>query len=172
MKEIDIAKYTREPFSHFDRDWALLTSGTMDDFNSMTVSWGAMGTFWGRPVVFLVVKPTRYTFEFISRHDEINLSWFPKEYKKALKIYGCQSGRDINKEKETGLTAIKAPSGVTYSQADEIMICKKIFMQQLDKEHFPADALKWYPDGTKEQFAHYLIVAEVQKILSDRPEED
>lgn len=36
--------YTTHPFTKFDKDWALLTAGTMNDFNSMTISWGGMGT--------------------------------------------------------------------------------------------------------------------------------
>ena len=41
--------YTTHPFTKFDKDWALLTAGTMNDFNSMTISWGGMGTMWSAP---------------------------------------------------------------------------------------------------------------------------
>ena len=40
-------------FSEFDQVWALVTAGTPDNFNTMTISWGGMGTLWGRPVAFL-----------------------------------------------------------------------------------------------------------------------
>ncbi len=31
----------------FDKKWALLTAGNKESFNTMTVSWGGMGTIWG-----------------------------------------------------------------------------------------------------------------------------
>ena len=88
--------YTTHPFTKFDKDWALLTAGTMNDFNSMTISWGGMGTMWSAPVAFLVVNPSRYTSDFLRRHDEITLSWYPRSERKALGIFGTQSGRDTD----------------------------------------------------------------------------
>ena len=38
-------------YSKFDSEWALLTAGTIEKFNSMTISWGGVGTLWGKPVV-------------------------------------------------------------------------------------------------------------------------
>lgn len=46
-------KFTTDIFSEFDQVWALVTAGTPDNFNTMTISWGGMGTIWGRPVAFL-----------------------------------------------------------------------------------------------------------------------
>ena len=37
---------TTDIFSLFDKKWALLTAGSKESFNSMTVSWGSLGTLW------------------------------------------------------------------------------------------------------------------------------
>ena len=42
--------FTTDIFEQFDKKWALLTAGTMEKFNTMTISWGGLGTLWGKPV--------------------------------------------------------------------------------------------------------------------------
>ena len=163
---MDIKDYQTHPFTKLDKDWALLTAGTAEDFNSMTISWGGMGTLWGKPVAFIFVKPTRYTYEFVSKHDEITISFYGNEYKKALGIFGSKSGRDIDKPKTAGLTPKILEHGITYEEAAETIVCKKLFMQQLDKEKFPDVVLPFYNGrGDKELPAHYFVVAEVVEII-------
>ena len=163
---MNIEDYKIQPFTKFDKNWALLTAGTAENFNSMTISWGGMGTIWNTPVVFLFVKPTRYTYEFVSKYDEITVSFYPEEYKKALSIFGSKSGRDIDKPKTTGLTPKILENGVTYEEAAETIVCHKLFMQQLDKEKFPQQVLKFYNGrGEKELPAHYFVIAKVVEII-------
>jgi len=58
-------EYTTKPFECFDKDWALVTAGNMEDYNTMTISWGSMGTLWSKPIVTIYVKPIRYTYQFL-----------------------------------------------------------------------------------------------------------
>ena len=48
--------YVIDIFEQFDKKWALLTAGTKEKFNSMTISWGGMGTLWGKPIVTTYVR--------------------------------------------------------------------------------------------------------------------
>lgn len=165
---MNIQDYVTHPFKKFDKDWGLLTAGVQDDFNSMTISWGGMGTLWYKPMLFLFlfVRPTRYTFEFISRHDELTVSFYEEEYRNILaNIFGLKSGRDIDKPKEAGLTPIILRDGVTYEEASETLVCRKLFIQPLNKNDFPELALQLY-QGDKETNAHHLILAEVIRIES------
>ena len=45
-----MANFTTDIFAQFDKKWALLTAGSMENFNTMTISWGGLGTLWGKPV--------------------------------------------------------------------------------------------------------------------------
>ena len=36
-------------FEMFRKQWALVTAGNKEHFNSCTVGWGSLGTIWGRP---------------------------------------------------------------------------------------------------------------------------
>ena len=60
-------------FSKFDKEWALLNAGNMDKFNSMTVSWGGLGTLWGKPVATVYVRTSRYTHEFMDNGEYFKL---------------------------------------------------------------------------------------------------
>lgn len=46
MKELAENNYNR--FDLFRNQWAVVTAGTIDNFNGCTVSWGSMGTLWTR----------------------------------------------------------------------------------------------------------------------------
>ena len=71
-----------------------LLTGTLEDYNTMTISWGGLGTLWSRPVATVYVKPVRYTYHFLEKNDYFTVSFFPEEYKKDLGILGSKSGRN------------------------------------------------------------------------------
>ena len=61
-------------FRMFNDRWALATAGTIDDYNTMTIAWGSMGTIWGpphggKPILTIYVSPARYTFEYLEKND-------------------------------------------------------------------------------------------------------
>ena len=102
------------PFKLIGKDWALVTSGTKDSFNTMTVSWGGVGVMWGKPVAFTFIRPQRHTFGFIENNNYFTMSFFDEEYRDALNFCGTKSGRDDDKPKETGLTPAFTEDGIPY----------------------------------------------------------
>lgn len=44
----------------FEKNWALVTAGSIEDYNSCTVSWGSLGNIGGIPD--RVIKWQRYIF--------------------------------------------------------------------------------------------------------------
>ena len=68
---------------------------------------------WNKPVAIVVIRPTRYTFEFVEARKNFSLSFFGGEYKKALGIFGSKSGRDCDKVAESGLTAFFTEFGIS-----------------------------------------------------------
>ena len=90
----------------WDDQWFLLTAGDFarGRYNTMTVSWGSLGTMWNLPFAQVVVRPSRYTYQFMEESDSFTLSAFPEERRHALDLLGTRSGRDGNKIAEAGLT--------------------------------------------------------------------
>ena len=62
FKTITPNDITDNAFKLIGKDWALVTAGSKDSFNTMTVSWGSVGIMWNKPVAFTFIRPQRYTF--------------------------------------------------------------------------------------------------------------
>ncbi len=133
----------------FWNDSLLLTAGELrpGKFNSMTVAWGSLGVYWEEPMVQVVVRPSRYTYDFMEKSDSFTVCAFNPGYGAALKIMGTKSGRDTNKIEESKLTPrpskmIAAPG---YNEAELILECRKVYFNDLN----PANI-----DETVETFYH------------------
>jgi len=146
------------PFERFAKDWALLTAGDAGHYNSMTISWGAMGTVWGRSAVTVYVRPDRHTWSFLKDHDTFTVSFYPEEYRGALELMGSMSGRDGDKAAAAGLTPRPIGDGVTYAEAEETLVCRKMYMDQMRYEAVPQEAKKIYTGGVE---PHYIIIGEL-----------
>ena len=68
------------------------------------------------PIVTVYVYPSRYTYEFLKANETFTVSFFPKEYRKALGYMGTHSGRNEDKVRAAGLTPVAMGSSVTYQQ--------------------------------------------------------
>ena len=141
-----MANFTTDIFAQFDKKWALLCAGTKEKHNTMTISWGGMGTFWSKPVVTVYVKPCRYTYGFMNDNEYFTVSFYPEECRKAMAVMGTKSGRDINKDEVAGLTVKPIGQVVTYEEAEVTIICRKMlwsgFTQR--KNRIACLSVKWW----------------------------
>jgi flavin reductase (DIM6/NTAB) family NADH-FMN oxidoreductase RutF len=137
---IAIEHLTVKSYSFFEVDWLLLTCGDYSQrhYNAMTISWGSLGVMWNRLFMQVVVRPVRYTYEFMERYDSFTVCAFPREYHAALSLLGTKSGRDGDKILEAGLTPIPAAcvAAPAYAEAELVIECRKIYWQDLDPAHF------------------------------------
>lgn len=76
---MNIKDIEMKPFSILDEEWALVTAGTKDKFNTMTISWGSFGMIWYKPVISIYIRKTRYTFDFIEKNDYFTVSFYPSQ---------------------------------------------------------------------------------------------
>lgn len=144
--------------------WFLLTAGTPDRLNTMTCAWGGMGYLWNRPVCFVFVRPQRYTFDFMERHDTFALSFLNHAHREILTYCGTHSGRDVDKIKETGLLPVFDDRGYIYfDQADIAVLCRKMYFNDIRRGGFTAvkDREAIYPE---EDF-HRMYIGEIHEIL-------
>lgn len=161
-KEINIRNLKENFVKMISDDWALLTAGKSDNFNTMTVSWGGIGELWNKDVCFVFVRPQRHTFEFIEKNDFFTLSFFGGEYKKELGICGSKSGRDIDKIKETGFTPVDFDTTVGFEQAKVNIILKKLAYQDISPDGFLDETImKNYANND----FHRVYVGEIIKVV-------
>ncbi len=147
FKSVDINSIQMNPFDYVGKKWMLITAGNGDGFNTMTASWGTLGVLWNKPVSQCFIRPSRYTYEFIEKENCYTLCFFDEKNREALAYCGANSGRDIDKVKETGLTPVVHPSGAVYfEEAELVLVCRKLYHEDIDPENFKsADIEKNYP---------------------------
>lgn len=120
--------------------WLLLTCGDFakSHFNAMTVGWGSFGTMWKKPFAQVVVRPTRYTFEFMEQYETFTICAFPQDYHQALELLGSKSGRDGDKIKEAGLTPMASSQVAApgFAEAELIVECRKNYWDDLKPSQF------------------------------------
>ena len=151
------------PFTKFNKDWALVTSGDKRNFNTMTISWGSMGTIWNRDVITIYIRPDRYTWEFLQKSEYFTVSFYDETYRADLSILGTLSGRKENKIAKTSLTPLFIQDDIiSFKEAKETFVLKKIYMAQMEYDKEPEYAQKIYVNGIK---PHYLIMGEVVDII-------
>jgi flavin reductase (DIM6/NTAB) family NADH-FMN oxidoreductase RutF len=162
-RDLSIKDFRGSPSERIGRDWMLITAGdTSKDkggWNTMTAAWGGFGVLWSRDVAFMVIRPSRYTYEFANDNSLFTLSFFPAAYREALNTCGSESGRDTDKATKAGLTPIVFDNGaVGFNEASEIIICKKLYTHDLDPSRFLDPSME---DAYHGADYHRLFVGEI-----------
>ena len=67
--------FNLNPFEAIGKKWMLISAKDGDKVNTMTASWGGMGVIWGEDVVYIFVRQSRYTKEFIDNSAYFSLSF-------------------------------------------------------------------------------------------------
>ena len=154
------------PLNDLVKNYALLTSGDKDKYNTMTISWGGFGTIWNKPVVTVYVKPIRYTYKFIEDNDYFTVSFYDDEYKNDLIILGTKSGKDIDKISLTKLNPMFLDNSVSFEEAKITLVCKKIYYQDLNleliKENLSSDIYNRFYGNDP---VHRMYIGEVIDII-------
>jgi flavin reductase (DIM6/NTAB) family NADH-FMN oxidoreductase RutF len=135
--KIDVKTLPDNPVKLFADDWMVVTAGAADDFNLMTISWGALGNLWGYPTATIYVRSSRNTFTYMNREKYFTLCAFDEIYRDKLQVIGTQSGRDIDKVAATGLTPRFTELGnVYYNEARLVVECEKVYFSDFNPINF------------------------------------
>ena len=161
--EISTKDLADNTFKMIGNDWMLVTAKKDNQVNTMTASWGGLGVMWGKDVAYVVIRPQRYTKEFVDASETFSLSFFDDKAKSILAYCGRVSGRTEDKIKKTGLTTVYHEDTPYFSQAHTVLICKKLYGQPMSKDSFMNSAIleHWYPDDD----LHTLYIAEITNVF-------
>ncbi len=162
MREITPNNLEKTAFEMIGKDWMLLTAGDENKYNTMTASWGGLGVLWNKNVVFAFVRPQRFTFEFMNDSDYFSCSFFDESYRNALAYCGKYSGRDVDKAKECNLTPIFSENAPYFEEANTVIVCKKLFIQDMTEDCFIDKTLL---SNYENNDYHRVFVGEIVKVL-------
>jgi len=148
-KEIPYEQYAAQFLTQLPRG-AFLTVKAGDDLNTMTIGWGSLGFMWQRPVVMVMVRHSRYTYQLMEKAADFSVS-FPAqgELKPDLAIAGSKSGRDIDKFKECQFTAKNGQTigSPIIGECGLVYECKILFKQVMEADQLaPEIRDKFYAD--------------------------
>jgi flavin reductase (DIM6/NTAB) family NADH-FMN oxidoreductase RutF len=163
FKEIKPEEFKESAFKLIGKDWMLITAAKEDKVNTMTAAWGGLGVMFNKNVVYAVIRPQRYTKEFVDYADTFSLTFFEDSLKKQLGYLGKVSGRDEDKISKANLTVQYEKATPYFEEAKLVIICKKLYTQDFKPENFLDKELeqRWYPENDH----HTLYIAEVEKIM-------
>lgn len=148
------------PFTKIGKEWALISAGDKNKCNTMTVSWGGVGVLWGKNVVYIFIRDSRYTKEFIDNGEFFSMSFFDEKYRDALSYCGKESGRNVDdKFKGAGLTPAFRHNIPYPDEANLVLLCRKMAAVPITEDTFvdPQIMPKWYSDNDM----HVMYVGEI-----------
>ena len=155
------------PFTKIGTEWMAVTAGDNKKVNTMTASWGTIGVLWGKNVVSIFIRDSRYTKEFIDKQDTFSLTFFDmqdKENKLALKYFGAVSGRKEDKIANAKMHVDYASDGTPYiDEGNCVLLCKKLSATPISHESLldPSLKEKWYSNGDY----HTMYIVEIIEAL-------
>ena len=163
FKEIDVLSLNANPFRLIGKDWMLVTAKKGDKVNTMTASWGGMGVLWGKNVAYVVIRPQRYTKEFIDKEGKFSLCFFEESYKEVLSLCGKVSGRETDKIKECNLTTNYYKGIPYFEEASLVLICSTLYQNTISKEGFQDEKMidTYYPDND----FHEMYIGKIEAVL-------
>lgn len=162
-KEIKFSEIKENVVDLLNGQWGLVTAGDKDDFNTMTVSWGAVGELWAMDMATIYIRPQRHTVKYLEEQEYFTLTFYPQEYKKALAFCGANSGRDVDKVEATGLNPVFDEAAPYFDEAKIVLICRKVAKgsfapeQVIDKSIIDTQ----YPQNDY----HYIYYGAIEKVL-------
>ena len=84
MKEkINVFEYSREILEALNKG-ILITSKYEDKVNTMTISWGALGIEWSKPMFTIYVREHRFTKSLLDKNPEFTVNVPLDDYDKKI----------------------------------------------------------------------------------------
>lgn len=153
------------PFRQFKEDKCAIVTEVDGKANAMTASWGAMGEMWGKDVITIYIRESRFTRELLDKSETFSVNFFDMsnvENKMALQIFGSESGRDKDKIKEMGFNVNHSLNTPFLDESNLVLLCSKLSRTEIKSGDFfnPRINDKFYEDGDY----HIMYIAEIIRV--------
>ena len=95
---VDYTTYLKETLALLQKPGVFLVTACPEGkANAMTIGWGTIGVIWGRKIMQVLVRPSRYTYELIEQSDSFTVCLPSTAMTEAVAYCGKYSGRDGDK---------------------------------------------------------------------------
>ena len=149
-RKIEVFDYAGEVMKRLAKG-VLLTTKANGKVNTMSISWGALGIEWNKPIFTTFVRVGRFTREMLDANGEFTVN-IPVEGSDLSLIGKCGSvsGRDTDKIAANNLTLVEGEkvSVPAIKEYPLTLECRVTYRQlQDDAAIAPEDIVKFYKPG-------------------------
>lgn len=152
-KKINVFDYSEIIMKALPKGILLNTNG--DKFNTMVIGWGGLGINWSLPVFTVYVREGRYTNAQLQKTGEFTISVpLNGANSKITSVCGLQSGKNIDKVKEAGLTLEKSQTNHTPGVKEYPLTieCKVLYSHKQKVDELPKELYeKMYPQDVSSE---------------------
>ena len=137
MKKVKYNQYFKEASESLSKG-AFLTVKNGQELNTMTIGWATTGIIWGKPILIVLVRESRYTYQLIENTDQFSVSFaFDNKMKEELTFCGTNSGRDCDKFNQCDLKTIEGVKNNTplIGNCDLHYECDIVYKQNMDESN-------------------------------------
>ncbi len=134
--------------------------------NAMTIGWGSLGIYWGKPIFTVPVRPSRYTFDCLEKTGDFTVNLLPRRLHDLAAFCGTVSGRDHDKLAEANLTAVPSAQVKSPGLEESVLTyeCRVVHNNQVQSEELARELRRdSYPKGDY----HTLYFGEILAVLAD-----
>ena len=148
-RKIEVFDYAGEIMKRLAKG-VLLTTKANGKVNTMSISWGALGIEWNKPIFTTYVREGRFTRELLDANGEFTVN-IPMDGSDLSLIGKCGSvsGRDTDKIAANNLTLVDGDlvSVPAIKEYPLTLECRIVYKQLQDKNAISeADKARFYPD--------------------------
>jgi len=159
-----IESFAKETLKKLPEPGLLLVSANKKGkANVMTIGWGLIGVVWRKPMFLVLVRPSRFTHQFIEETDEFTVNVPAEGMEKTVAYCGEVSGRKVDKFKKCELTVsegrrVKVP---VVAECTIHYECNVVHKLQVDPTLVPMSVNKlFYSKGN----FHTLYFGEIKTV--------
>ena len=162
MEKCVFMDYQKETIEKMSTQGGLFLTSGIEKPNTMTIGWGSIGVYWGKPIFVVPVRKSRFTHGLLEACKEFTISVSLKGMKQELAFCGSKSGLNVDKFESLHLTALPGQEVhvPVIGECDLFYECKVVFQQDMKQEQLVPDfQKKWYSDNDYHTMYYGEIVA-------------
>ena len=146
MKKVNAADYAETIVKAIPK--GVLVTTKADKVNSMVIGWGTFGVEWGTQMFVIYIREGRFTRQQLDKNPEFTVNIPLDGYdKKIFKVCGTESGHQVDKVKEAGLTLVEDEdfSVPGVKELPLTLECRVVFRQRQEIDLIDSQFDGFYP---------------------------
>jgi flavin reductase (DIM6/NTAB) family NADH-FMN oxidoreductase RutF len=125
----------------------------------MTIGWATVGVIWGLPVMVVLVRPSRYTYQFVEESKVFTVNVPTPAMRPYVNLCGTKSGREVDKLAGVATSLGQHVNCITLDECPLVYECRVVHTNDVQPDNLLPDVyLRSYPKGDFHRLYYGQIV--------------